>query len=306
MDWVEEFVHKKGYHDTKRVLQECRKLCTRPAHPWRPHTGTYCNQHLLALSNCTGTGTTVTLWLPISFPIHPPIAVVKPREAVGVVGCGGDHVGVDWQGRLHQPSLSQYNGDLLRVEACIHNWLSALPVSVSGGTGSSRKSPNQAVSVLRDRLCLKLNRLRVEAEREAMAVSERVMSEMRVVEENRKETRERQALIMERRNRVDVELATITSMIYSFREKIAFYSNFTDKGDQRVVWCEDAEEEQAMTAYILDTAISDTLQHLFTLFSERRSGSGSLLDYLQTVRQLARRQYRQRVVWLRLLNVDSK
>lgn len=295
MEWL-HFVTKDSYHDDKRV---CREVCSLALskEPWMPRTDFHANQLLIALSRSldspsSSTLIKFTLWLPLTFPVHPPMIVVK----------GGSLRGVDAQGRLALPILTNwtYSTSLLDVVAALEYWLLSEPVKIKSSSshnlpGIHTARPKSVISEkeaksIRDRVRLKLNRMRQEAEEDVEIKYQKMLSEMETLSAHEESLKQALTIVSDTIEQVNLELATSLSSLEDCKQRL---SQLQTGHPQRFVEANSELEQVVLDFYLQDLALTDTLHELVALFTQRRkSGKLDQLNECTTVcRELSRRLF---------------
>lgn len=299
-EWL-KFVTRSTYNDEQRVHREVLALAL-SREPWMPRTDYYAGQLLVALnrtlnSPSSGALVKVTLWLPLSFPVHPPIVVCSP-------GAGR---GVDAQGRLSLDILSSkwsLSCSLLDVVGAVNQWLAAEPVSVGGAKTNSPILPGIHYSglyasspELKDRIRLKLNRLRQEAEADAQKQYDQIMMDMSVLHEHKEQLARCVTNLEGFSEQVHMALATSSSFLDEQSERLN--SLQSNNSVDLYVQADNEIDRTLLQSHLDDLAISDSLYSLSKEFAERRrSGKKDhLQSYLSAYRDLSRRLFEARALY---------
>lgn len=298
----------RHYHDTETTVRESRRLYHHVNGKWSLKSDHYARQVLVMLSckqfrSPSRVPLTVTIILPLLFPIHAPIVIIKAHP---------EHTlpfwmrqSVDCHGRMYSNLHSGHNEDLLSLAKTIEKWIGSEPVTVGNRhfslspplslSSSNNNNNNNSHANLCDKLRLKMNQLYQDCEREQQAAQRDILNDMKIVEENKQsQTRSLQRL-EEYNDLVHLQLATIRSHIDHHRDYLA--KSTTENGDHHVVWCKEEREQRLLEMYIRDMALSATIHSCYTLFTNRNQSphnqhhNDSLADVLSVCRRLSRQLY---------------
>lgn len=285
-DWIERATVE--YHDPETVKKECQRLAGGNKYgKWSINTRYYANQLLVSLSkddlylpSCIKMK--LTIILPFTFPIHPPVLLVNSTTYNTWMR---QHI--DGTGRLHLRLPTPHT--LLSVVSAFEQWMSSEPVSLVKSRQSCTSptplpgthNPPSHTNLL-DRVKVRLLQMRQDLQEQVSLEQAAIMADMKILEENKQRLSSIRRTLSETKHQVDLDYATMRSSIEEMREYLTHKS--TD-----YVWCEDAREDELLQVFLQDAAITSTIHSLQSIY--QTSQTRNLKEFLSTIRQLSRQLF---------------
>lgn len=285
-DWLKQVT--TAYHNADIVLQQVYDAVS--AGQYQTKTDYYTNQLLVSVFGdmrlSDGARIRVIAWLPLTFPVHPPIITVSPPR----------------------PGLTDSTGKLGRQlpAESLHCMLSRLLLSLQSEPISIRMSPtlpgqhypasDGAISGLRMRIRDRLIQLKHEAEATVRGDHERLLGQMARLTENEELLASEYLRLMDLHDCYHKSAAAFLSATEECRQHVAKEcqapsSLFVPMFDKAVY-----------TAFLQDLSLCDALYEAGKLFSERRRAGRDdpLQAFLQAYRDHCRQLYYARIAHMLL------